>query len=552
MGSIFTASDAAKWMEEQNRTSEGYRSWRQMYGAIDLAKQRSINQATLSTEEGMSEAYAEAFAAKQAVDKSNYFDTYKQQLDDKINKSLEEAYDNYIKNYNTELYQIENTAAEKTQAIDTALATQGEYVSKVADSAYTYLQNLYDTYYSDLNKRKELQEKGFDWNKYEISRYLKDDVDEEGNIRTDEEGNPLKLLKTWDELVAGDATTTGLFERTESGDRMLSQAGIDFYDMLLNTPYYDYGIKSYDEWLRETDEDLYSWYTSYNPYVYAPKTEGGNDTTGASLFRQFAGMQSYDQKYSFMERFGGMSKEVLDEHLSDITKNIEELGEITDSKKIITKSKELVDNFRSVADKFGITNELNEELKAAGLNWEDVDTALSQAVDNYENPAGAFFKSLGMTVGAGAAAGGAIGAGAGTVALTPGLGTFVGGGLGALFGAIGGALGGIVTGSVDTVNTKKNNERRAEQAKQTAISAMYSMIAQLDVMRAEKTGSVTGLNATRQAEIQDQLIKDREKARIAALREEQRRARGESASAQSGSKYNDFTTQGRREYADKK
>jgi len=487
-GSYFTASDIAGQLEEQNRTSEGYKTWRQMYGAVDLAKQQEMSNLRYDTEQSMADAYAEAYAAKQAVANTNYFDAYKETLDLGIDKALNEAYDTYMKNYESGMYNIESQAKSAREQITGALQGEAENYAALANKPYEYLQYLYDTYYSDETTRANMLEKGVDWESYPFARFLKDEVDEEGNTT----GN--KVLKTWDELVAGDDSTTALFDvNPETGEKTLNAAGLDYYDMMLNNPYYDSGMTTFDEWLAGNDEDLYGWYTSYNPYTVAAKSDRDQNTYGGSAFRDFIGLKSTDQQYSMLERFGGMSKEVLDKQLGGLSDKITALNNIEidtgNAEEVLEKSKDLLDEFRSVTKKLGIEKELNAELEAAGISWEKIEQCFANSLESYEDPAGAFFKELGIGAGIGAGVGAGIGgaAGAGIGAFALGVGALpfgVAGGLaGAAVGTIAGLLTGIVTGSIATTQAKERNKQRAERSRKVAVNSVYNLESYLYAMQ---------------------------------------------------------------------
>lgn len=482
MGSIFTASDAAKWMEEQNRTSEGYRSWRQMYGAVDLAKQRSINQATLSTEEGMSEAYAEAFAAKQAVDKSNYFDTYKQQLDKGIASSLEDAYASYLQNYGEQVQKIENTARERIGAITEARDVEAEKYAALGDKPYEYLRYLYDTYYADEDMRNKLKEQGFDWDESELwSRYLKDEVDEEGNVTG-------RVLRSWDELanIGDEDVISPFFDKDAQGNRTLSTMGVEFFDMMLNNPLYSKGVTSFDEWLRTNDSELFDWYATENPYSYVPGTEN----KGGNLFRQFVGMRSDDMEYKFIERAGGMSEKQINNMIGSFTTKLEQLGEDyhSDYSDIKEGSVEALNEVRTLMKDLGLSEEINDYFKEQGVTWDSVAEDINKIANEVKTKGELtqdFFSglSIGAILGggtfAGISAGTAVGAGAalaGASAATGGIAALVAGAVALVAGS---AIGGS-----NVVKGRKQSEYAAEQTKKQVLNYISNVTAYAQALRA--------------------------------------------------------------------
>ena len=107
-------------------------------------------------------------------------------------------------------------------------------------------------------------------------RYITNDpvLDAEGKEQFDEEGNRIeeRRLKTQEEMAAE------LYD--ENGN--LTLAGLDYFDQLENSLANEGGY-SWGQYLLDTNEDLYNWSKTYNPYNYT--FEG----TNAGSFRTMVG-----------------------------------------------------------------------------------------------------------------------------------------------------------------------------------------------------------------------------------------------------------------------
>lgn len=104
------------------------------------------------------------------------------------------------------------------------------------------------------------------------------ELDEDGNIKTDESGNP---------IVTGD----------------LNIRGIEMLDRLNALDSKEYG--TYSEWLSKNDKDLYMWSVQ--------RAMLGNGTNASAAMENLGS----DGVYSFMERFGGLTQSQTEELFSE-------------------------------------------------------------------------------------------------------------------------------------------------------------------------------------------------------------------------------------------
>ena len=319
-GYFVTASDTKAAIQDSNRTQAGYNTWRQMYGAVDLNKQQQMSALKYDYDKAIGDAYAQAFASKQQVANSNYIDSYKDELTRRIDDTLEQAYGSYLQNYAKGAESLESEAAGYRSNITNALEEQAKNTSNLINKVYDYLQYTYDNYYNDPTAKAQLERNGMDFSKFEYDRFLKDELDAEGNA------TGRKILKTMDELAAGDVNAPGIFTTDEGGNLRLNDAGIDYFDYLMNSDNSVYGLSTFGSWLRNEDSELYDWYTSENPYNYAQDKLGRN--TNAASLKQLIGMKSDDESYSPEERKYGMSQEFR------VDKKIREVGNMTDPSEV--------------------------------------------------------------------------------------------------------------------------------------------------------------------------------------------------------------------------
>ena len=293
-GMIFDTSDIKSQLAEANRDYYGRKVWENLYGSIDYAKQRQLGKLQQDYSSAVNEAYASAHLANQNIAASNLGVGYKTAASEANDLALEEAYNTYRQKYLAGVSEVESLSAKQTQNVTNALSEQAKYESEFAEKPYEYLQYLFNKY-SEGDRANNIF-----YNEELWKRYTNEAKDEAGNLTGERE------LKSWEEIanygayedVEGKKQWTGLFD--ESGN--LTIKGADFFDQMINQLAYEGRGISFGNWLAENDEKLYEWSRSYNPYNY---TEAG---TNLGSFKTMVGLTSADEKYTFMERFGGLSK----------------------------------------------------------------------------------------------------------------------------------------------------------------------------------------------------------------------------------------------------
>ena len=340
-GQIFSANDIAKQLKEANRTYEGLKTWEQLYGSVNIAEQQMMSSLKQDYSKEIGQAYLSSLQQEQDILTSNIGQGYKEQMLSENQLALEEAFEAYQQNYLQGVQSISENTAKATSQITSQLEQQADYTKQFAESPYQYLSYLYDEYNdNELFTQDE-------WKRY---------------LTTDEEG--VERLKTWEEL------TQNFFDENNE----LTTLGVDFYDQMLNQiAQGEYGLPSYGKWLSETNEDLFNWMQTYNPYNY---TEAG---TQFGTLKTMLGLKSTDDTYTFAERFAGMSKEEVDESLS---KFIDYSNKLSQSTSNIKDIKNYTNEIKSLITKYG----LSEDLAKEGINIDELDRVVEKALETYQEP----------------------------------------------------------------------------------------------------------------------------------------------------------------------
>lgn len=448
-GYLQTKNNVAKQLKELNRDYYGRKTWSQLYGSVDMAEQSYISSLTQDYAKDVSDAYASSFRQMGAINNSSLGQGFKEDAIADLDLALSEAYDSYRRNYLSNVSTVQQNSEEARLQIDNTLLQEAENYSNLQNSIYPYLQQLYDRsqglndYELDLNLQKRFNEDP-SW-----SKYLVDVKDEEDNVVS-------KRLMTEQELYERN------FDMDANGSGMINKSGIDFYDQMLNQLSQEHEGYGYYEWLSKENPELYDWALSKNNYNY---TESG---TNLGTFKTLMGIQSTDDEYKFIERFGGLKQDEVDAMFNKFTSKIEDLqskistdhANLKDD--VIEPVRELTKEVRTVANELGIQDEVESAL---GMSWEEFENILTEQSVNYVTNLESFGHFAGSTVAAGAAGaavggkigsslGSGVGALAGTVAGTavaPGAGTAAGASGGAASGATIGGTAGAIIGAVISV-----------------------------------------------------------------------------------------------------
>ena len=435
---ILTEREAQKQLQSSNRDYYGRKTWEQQYGNIDVTKQRAESGLTYDYAKELGQAYSSAMQSEQAILGDKYSTLNKPQAIQSIDQALQEAYDAYLQNYQKGIANIEESASEATSQITKNLETEAANTKLMQESAYKYLQYLYQNYSDSPMFQEEL------WKRY---------------LTTE---NDVDRLKTWEEL------SPELYD----AEGNLTIKGADFYDQMMNQisqgTYGDtskYGqITDYYSWLRSENPDLYDWAKSYNPYdysMYYDPTTGEFVNSKEGSFKTMVGLTSSDQTYSFIERYGGMSEKDITNMFSKYQSKINKVMSNNDhykARESINEMQLVSEELKDMAKEFGIYEELNKEI--GGFD------NLAAKVNNYISSTttkGEAWKKGGLQV-------------ASDVAFLTGLGnTMVPGGAGALFGLTVGLLTGVVRAGLRATGDVVKNIEAQENAYNMYTKAVSTM-----------------------------------------------------------------------------
>lgn len=455
-GMIYDTASIKSQLAEANRDYYGRKTWENLYGSIDYAKQKQIGQLKQDYSTATAEAYASAYRANQGIAASNLGEGYKIAAMEETDLALEEAYNAYRQNYLSGVAEIETAAAQQTQTVTDALTEQAEYTRDFANAPYQYLQYLFEQY-GEGDQSENIFYKEELW-----KRYTNEVKDKDGNLTGERE------LKSWEEIVdygAYEEITdefgntqkqwTGLYD--EQGN--LTIKGADFFDQMLNQLADEGRGISFGQWLAENNQELYDWSQSYNPYNYteASSNEGS--------FKTMVGLTSTDEKYTFMERFGGLSKSEVDKMYSRFTGKLTELNNKInessgrDTKEFINEFTDLTAEIGKLAEQLGIDADIENEL---GMSLDDLGKYLANNASNAVSNGDIWWQGI-LTTGAW------IGSGALT-------GATMGGGWGALAGAIVGTIIGVIAGISGSEDTKSQNKELAQASRDAYDNLVTTLI----------------------------------------------------------------------------
>lgn len=450
-GMIFDTSDIKSQLAQANRDYYGRKVWENLYGSIDYAKQKQLGKLQQDYSSAVNEAYASAYLANQNIAASNLGKGYKAAASEANDLALEEAYNSYRQKYLAGVSEVESLSAQQTQNVTNALGEQAKYMSDFAGKPYEYLKYVFDKY-SEGERANNIF-----YNEELWKRYTKEVKDEAGNPTGERE------LKSWDEIVnygayedvEGEKQWTGLFDK--SGN--LTIKGVDFYDQMINQLAYEGRGISFASWLAENDEKLYDWSRSYNPYDY---TAAG---TNLGSFKTMVGLTSADEKYTFMERFGGLSKSDVNNMYSGFTNKLTELNKKIssssgkDAKQIASEFTGLTSEIGKLTKQLGITSDIENEI---GMSLDDLGKYLANNASAAVNNGDIWLQGVQTAL---------TSIGSGAV-----IGAKAGGGKGAIIGAIVGAIAGSVAAAAEAEGTKKQNKELAKASRDAYDNLVTTLI----------------------------------------------------------------------------
>lgn len=395
MPMIFDTNTIKLQLSEANRDYMGRKTWENLYGSIDLAKQAQTSQLESDYASAMSSAYASAYQNEADVLASNLGTGYKLDMISDIDKSLQEAYDSYRNNYLQGISEIEINASEAATGITNALTQKADYTKQFASKPYEYLQWLYDKY-SEVEDKDNIFVNDKLWSRYTT-------IDPETKERQLKSWEDIANIGAFEEYVDNFGVTqkewSGMFD--DQGN--LTVKGAEFYDQMLN----DFANRdpslSFGNWLYNTDEELYNWAKSYDPYNY---TEAG---TNLGSFQTMVGLTSTDQQYSFIERFGGLTENEMNNMYSEFTADIDKLDKAKkgDDKAVIKSISDMTSQIERLTERLGIKDDIEKQMN---MKFSDLSERLANNVNKAKSKGEIWTDAITAGLG-GAIMGGGLGAG---------------------------------------------------------------------------------------------------------------------------------------------
>ena len=216
------------------------------------------------------------------------------------------------------------------------------------------------------------------FNDISFANFMRDSVNPDGTPVLDAEGNPVRVMIDTSEL------NSILYD----ADGSLTNAGVAFFDnMEHNALLADY---TFGDYLSETDEDLYNWATSENPYDYSPNALG--KATNDATFRSLVGQEPANEQFTRIENFFGLTTGSLEKRYgefaakTDVYLEAMQSGEEKDIKSSIAG---LSAEVKSLLNDFGLTETLQNELESQ-YGTSDVDEYLKSLFENSEETKNVF------------------------------------------------------------------------------------------------------------------------------------------------------------------
>lgn len=296
-GMNITASDMRSLLEKNDKQQSGVRTWRQLFGNASLGFNAQSDALTTDYTDAIAKAYESNFKQNDAIMGAGLASGVTKEMLSASRNDLHTAYETYIRNYGSDMAAAAETYGEEVGTIDAALTERATNFSNLYNSAYKYLsEELFGATHTLRGAGEAIYEgegKDAEFKGYEDINL--DYINEHGLqwiYRLDEDGNPTTELRDWNDL------SHDLF----NDDGTLTKRGVQFFDQMFNTPYENYmhasgerDIRSFDEWLSDTDPELRDWWVSQDVFNY--NFAGTNRGTSQVL----TGRESTDDVYGDYE-----------------------------------------------------------------------------------------------------------------------------------------------------------------------------------------------------------------------------------------------------------
>lgn len=290
-GLNFTASDLRNILEQNDKQQNGIRSWRQLFGNASLGQQAQSDALKTAYSDIIAQAYKANFEQQNAIANSGLSAGAVKQGLALSRQELADTYNNYMQNYASNLNDINTAYQEEISGYDEALTQRAQNYADLYNSAYNYLsQELFGASYAenDLNTATPVyadEGKNPEVTGYSYDQINHDYLTEHGlDWLKDENGN----LLSWEKL--GPMLVDGSGGLTEKGTQFFEQLFNARPDAFLRTTEdgETVNVKSFGQWLSETNTELYDWMVSGDAFNYT------FDGTNLGTAKAMAGLDSTD------------------------------------------------------------------------------------------------------------------------------------------------------------------------------------------------------------------------------------------------------------------
>ena len=309
------ASDMAQILEKNDKTAQGIRTWRSLFGNASLANASAMDKLTTSYSDAIAQAYRANLEQENQIMGAGLSSGATKSLLALSRDELQQTYDNYLANYSSALGDVASAYNEEVGAIAGALGDRAQNLSDLYNSAYDYLVNeLYPSTYTDKegNVSNYLDDYGFNW-----------------LYNTDDAG--MTSIKNWDDVaqqifdeegninVYGQNLFNALFNSRPEGYQLTDEKG--------NI----YSTRTFDQWLSDTNPELREWFASSDPfnYTFAGTNKGtaqsllGMDSTQANALGGSAN-QTEGAVYDYENVFSPEIDRMLNEYKDNYAKKYEQ------------------------------------------------------------------------------------------------------------------------------------------------------------------------------------------------------------------------------------
>lgn len=285
------ASDMAQILEKNDKTAQGIRTWRSLFGNASLANASAMDKLTTSYSDTIAQAYRANLEQENQIMGAGLSSGATKSLLALSRDELQQTYDNYLANYSSALGSVASAYNEEVATIASALGDRAQNLSDLYNSAYKYLsEEIYPSTYTDPSGNVSSY----------IDNYLLDWL-----YNTDASGTT--TLKDWNQIAKEAFDDNG--KLTLDGQR--------FFNAIFNARPEGYQLtdadgnvvntRTFDQWLSDVNPELREWYAGADPFNYT--FAGTNKGTASSLLGIDSTVQSPTDPFTDINKFANTQHE---------------------------------------------------------------------------------------------------------------------------------------------------------------------------------------------------------------------------------------------------